>query len=120
VKLLLDELYSQEIAEQLRVRGHDVTAVAERVDLRGLPDEQLFNYAAADRRALVTENWRHFSALVTQAAHEGANHYGVVFTSGRQMPRGRGTIGLFVGIFDEFLRANPNADALANGVRWRP
>ncbi len=120
MRLLLDELYSHEIAQQLRARGHDVIAVAERSDLRGLADERLFNCAAADRRALVTENWRHFSALLTQAAHEGANHYGVVFTSGRQMPRGRGTIGLFVGIFDEFLGAQPSEDALANGVRWLP
>ena len=50
MRLLLDEQYSREIAEQLRDRGHDVTAVKEDPELEGLDDEPLFRKARDDRR----------------------------------------------------------------------
>lgn len=120
MKLLFDELYSKEICAQLRALGHDVVGVKERPELIGLKDEQLFPLIVADGRAMVTENWAHFSRLVWQAAEEGLEHFGVIFTSAEQLPRGRGTIGSFVRVFDEFLRAHPAEDALLNGVRRLP
>ncbi len=48
MKLLLDEMWPLAIAVELRRRGHDVTAVAERLDLRGQPDEVIFATARAD------------------------------------------------------------------------
>lgn len=45
LKLLIDEMYTPVIAEQLRERGGDVEAVAERAELRALPDEDLFSLA---------------------------------------------------------------------------
>ena len=41
MKLLLDEMWSSDIAVQLRRRGHDVDAVAERPELRGKADSFL-------------------------------------------------------------------------------
>jgi hypothetical protein len=41
LRLLLDEMYTAAVAEQLRRRNHDVIAVAERADLRGTLDEDL-------------------------------------------------------------------------------
>lgn len=41
MRLLLNEHYRREIAQQLRARGHDVVAVDERDDLRGLTDAEL-------------------------------------------------------------------------------
>ena len=38
MKLLLDELYAKQIAEELRKREHDVVSVKERPDLEGLRD----------------------------------------------------------------------------------
>jgi hypothetical protein len=58
--LLLDEHYSEVIAEQLRHRGHDVVAVTEYWDVVGLADVELFLLMAAERRAIVTENWSDF------------------------------------------------------------
>jgi len=60
LKLLLDEMYTAAVAEQLRQRDHDVIAVAERTDLRGTPDEDLLAWAQTEDRALVTDNQRDF------------------------------------------------------------
>jgi len=120
LRLLLDEHYSNEIAVQLRDREHDVVAVTERSDLVGLRDEQLFRAMSTEGRAIVTENWPHFSRLVAQAVQEHVDHYGVVFTSARQLPRGKNTIGLFVQVLDGLLRVHTADDALLNSSRWLP
>jgi hypothetical protein len=118
VRLLLDELYSKQIAERLRTRGHDVVSAKERAELEGLRDEQLFPLMATERRAILTENWSDFNRLIQQAAAEGTTHYGVVFSSRRALPRSRETIGLYVRVLDDFLTRHPAVDALLNSSRW--
>jgi hypothetical protein len=118
VKLLLDEHYSPTIAEELRKAGHDVVSVLERDDLRGLQDRELWGHASVDRRALMTENVADFAPLVHEAAAQGDRHWGVVFTSPRSMPRGVGTIGLYVDVLDAFLREHPGGEALLDQVAW--
>jgi len=113
LKLLLDEHYSSRIAEQLRARGHDVVAATERIEFSGLPDHALFQAAQAEQRALLTENWAHFQRGLT-----GEAHYGVIFTAERHLPRGRGTIGLYVRILDDFLTRHPAEDALRDQWMW--
>ena len=120
MRLLLDEHYAKAIAEQLRKKSHDVVAVTERAELVGSPDEQLFRQMAAERRAIVTENWAHFRPLLDQAAADGFDHYGVVFTSRPALPRGMGTIGLYVRVLGAFLRAHPEENALRNSYCWLP
>lgn len=118
MKLLLDELYSPTIAEELRKAGHDVVSVQESDDLRGLDDRELWVRASAEGRALVTENVADFAPLVREAAAQGDRHLGVVFTSTRSMPRGVGTIGLYVDVLDAFLREHPGEEALLDQVAW--
>jgi hypothetical protein len=120
LRLLLDEHYSQVIAERLRDRGHDVTSVNERPDFKGLKDHQLFPHLPAERFALVTENWADFDVEMKKAAEKGMTHYGVVFTSAQRMPRSRNTIGLYVRVLDEFLSRHPAEDALLNSWCWLP
>lgn len=120
MRLLLDELYSRRIAEQLRKQGHDVSSVTERPDLQGLLDVELFSRMPAERRAILTENWGDFQQLITQAAASEMAHYGVVFTSREQLPRSRNTIGLYVRVLDDFLGRHPAEDALMNSYRWLP
>ncbi len=120
MKLVLDELYSQTIAVGLRERGHDVVSVHERPGLDGLKDEQLFALVAAERRALVTENWPDFDAEMRKAADAGRDHYGVLFTSRKQLPRGKHTIGLYIRVLDDFLERHSAEDALLNSYRWLP
>jgi len=54
VKLLLDEMWAPAIAAALRDQGHDVVAVAERHDLRGMPDAAIFDAVLAEGRAIET------------------------------------------------------------------
>ena len=63
MKLLLDEMISAVVAEQLRARDRDVEAVSERRELRGLTDHDLFEYAQTAQRSLVTYNRDDFLEL---------------------------------------------------------
>ena len=118
MRLLLDEHYSPKIATELRERGHDVASVTERGDLRGLGDRELWIFALAESRALMTENVADFIPLVREAAAQGERHFGVVFTSPRSLPRGPRTIGVYVERLHSFLRDHAADDALADRVHW--
>jgi hypothetical protein len=120
LRLCLDELYSQSIAESLRERGHDVISVHERPDLEGLKDARLFPLLTDERRAIVTENWPDYQEEMSAAARSGRDHYSVLFTSRARMPRSRETIGLYIRVLDDFLQRHPDEDALLNSYRRLP
>jgi hypothetical protein len=120
LKLLLDEMYSEKIAEQLRARGHDVVCVTEREDLRSVEDEALLLHMVQERRVIVSDNWRDFGPILTKMGVEETPHYGVIFTSGRRLPRSKESIGLYVHVLEEFLIAHPLEDALLNISVWVP
>ena len=104
MKLLLDEMWAPAIAEALRDRGHEVVAVAERPDLRGLPDEAIFDAAQAEGRVIVTENVVDYRPLAADAMRAGRPHPGLVFTSNRAYPRAsRRTAGRLVAALDALL-----------------
>jgi predicted nuclease of predicted toxin-antitoxin system len=116
VKLLLDEMWPADLAVQLRRRGHDVVAVAERSDLRTMTDEVVFAVAQAESRVLVTENVGDFRSIGTLALAQGRRHCGLIFTTDRRFPRRRrGTIGHVLTALDTLLRTNPN---LTNSEYW--
>lgn len=117
---MLDELYSQKIAVAVRAGGHEVVAVKERPDLEGLKDVELFQLMRHERRGIVTEDYADFQRLLNEAVATGTTHYGLVFTSRSQLPRGKQTIGLFVEVLDDFLSRHPAEDALLNSYRWLP
>ena len=80
MKLLLNEMWSAEIARQLRRRGIDVVAATELPRrYRGVPDDLVFERANEDGRAIVTDNVTDYSRLVADAAGRGESHPGVVF-----------------------------------------
>ena len=87
MKLLLDEMWSRHIAEELRRRQHDVVAVTERDDLQSQPDEIVFAVAQAEARAIVTENVPDFRPLGFEALQRGQSHPGLIFTTNRRYPR---------------------------------
>jgi predicted nuclease of predicted toxin-antitoxin system len=118
VRLLLDEQYSHLLAERLRAAGHDVVSVQERDDLLGASDRELLRRAAAEGRALLTEDVSDFLPLVREAAAFGDRHMGVLITTEKSLPRRMGAIGVFIGRLDSFLREHPDDDALADQVHW--
>ena len=118
MRLLLDQHLSPEIARLLRSRRHDVGAVAERPELRSLPDRELFARMAAERRAIVTNNVVDYLQLFNAALAAGEISYGPLLTDDRSMPRAKNTIGLFVRVLDEFLHVHRAEDALRNQLRW--
>lgn len=77
MKLLLNEMWSAEIARQLHTRGVDVVAATELpFRYRGAPDQDVFARASEDGRAIVTDNVPDFSTLVADAASRGEAHPG--------------------------------------------
>lgn len=117
MRLLLDEMYSPEIAVELRRRGRDVIHAVE-LELGGKSDTDVF--AVASERTIVTNNADDYVRLFAQAAAEGVDHAGILFTSDRSLPRTRAGIGLLVRVLDELLEQNPSDDALRNQLRWLP
>jgi len=101
VRLLLDAMYSPEVAERLRARGHDAIALGERPALVAMRDEELFAAMAAEDRTVVTNNVLDFVPLYRSALADGAEHPPLVLTSDRQMPRTWTAIGRFVSMLEE-------------------
>lgn len=107
MRLLLDAMYPPAIADQLRIRGRDVTAVTERSELRSLPDGAVFAVAQRERRAVVTENVADFIPLANEADQRGEPHYGLVLVDPSRYPRGaRRTRGQMVTELEKLLGAS--------------
>ena len=88
--LLLDEMFSDDIAKQLRAKGYDVTSVVADQTLVGLPDDQVLAYATTAGRALVTANIKDFVPLDGRYRAAGQSHAGLVLVSTKTYPQSRG------------------------------
>jgi predicted nuclease of predicted toxin-antitoxin system len=87
--LLLDEMFSDAIAQQLRANGHDVVSVVAHPALVALPDDQILAYAAAEGRALVTANIKDFMLLDSRYRAAGQDHSGLILVSTKTFPQNR-------------------------------
>ena len=100
MRLLLNEMWSAEIARQLRRRGVDAVATTELPRrYRGVPDAVVFSRAQEDGRAIVTDNVQDFTRLVSDASDRGEEHHGVVFAVRPAFDRAR------PGVVGEMVRA---------------
>lgn len=93
VRYLLDEHLSPAIAEQLRARGIDALAVAAQPNLRTLPDPDILEAAAAEKRVLVTRNISDFVHLDALWGSTGCTHPGILCIATRKFPENSGSIG---------------------------
>ena len=107
VRLLLDEMFSPAIAAELRDLGHDVIAVVDRPDLRAKSDEEIFAWASAERRWLLTENVKDFRPIMLRAFQAGPPGCGLLFTSSRAFPRSRKNPGPLIKTLHAWLTAGP-------------
>ena len=88
--LLLDEMFSDDISQQLRAKGYDAISVVADPALVGLPDEQVLAYAATEGRALVTANIKDFVPLDGRYRAAGQSHAGLILVSTKTFPQNRG------------------------------
>jgi hypothetical protein len=88
--LLLDEMFTGRIAEQLRFKGHDVLAVVADPALHGLSDDQILAHATDTGRALVTANIKDFIPLDARYRAASQAHAGLILVSTKTFPQDRG------------------------------
>lgn len=120
MKLLLDEMFPPTIAQRLREEhGHDVVAVAEGDDLRGLHDADVFLAAQEEERSTVTENVRDFRLLAREWQAMGRVHFGLVLTTNRRFPRARsGTAGRLAKALNDLIAAETGHPPPSNREIW--
>ena len=118
LKLLLDEMLSAVIAEQLRARGHDVEAINRNPQHEALSDSELLDVACAERRAVVTNNLVDFRVLHHEAITSGGpGHYGMIFMAGNYR-RTKADIGRIVTALEAKLEQFPGENDLVDGETW--
>jgi hypothetical protein len=91
--LLLDEMFPEATADQLRAKGHDVRAVVATSAFAGLPDEEILIGAAEAGRALVTANIKDFMPIDARYRATGRTHAGLILVSTKTFPQNRTYIG---------------------------
>jgi predicted nuclease of predicted toxin-antitoxin system len=115
VRALLDEHLSAQVAVMLRQAGDDVLAVAERGDLVGRGDRDIFQIATREGRAVVTNNVKDFRPLAAQWLAEGKSHAGLILLPSART-RNRSATPALAKAIGQILRANP--DGISGSERW--
>jgi uncharacterized protein DUF5615 len=103
--LLLDEMFSDDIAGQLRKSSHDVVAAVADPGLVGLPDDQVLAEAATAGRALVTANTKDFMPLDAQYKSTGRRHAGLILVSTKTFPQDHSFTGAIINALTTLLSA---------------
>ena len=106
MKALIDEQLSPDIAKLLRNRGHDVEAVAEREELVGSPDRVIFEVAAAEGRAVVTNNIKDFRPLAAEWLAQGRTHAGLILLPSARA-RSRSAISVLADAIEGVIMSKP-------------
>lgn len=117
MKALLDEQLSPRIAEVLRSRGYDVESVVERSDLAGPSDRHIFEVAAAEKRAVITNNVKDFRPIGAERLARGESHAGLILLPSTRA-RTRGAVERLADAIDRIFTEHP--DGLAAAERWIP
>lgn len=117
VKALLDEQLSHLIAGVLRERGLDVETVTERADLAGASDQEVFDVATREQRAVVTNDIEDFRPLAAERVADGRGHAGLILLPANR-GRSRDATGALADEIEAVMRAHPGG--LAGMEHWIP
>lgn len=117
MRLALDEHIAPSIAGTLRSAGHDVVAVAQRPEWRGLADHVLLDRMAVERRCLATFDVADFARLGAIRIAAAEPHAGILLISIRQFDPGAHR-GRLTKAIDALMRLYPSDDALADRLEW--
>ncbi len=118
LKLLLDEMLSPVIAEQLRARGHNVEAICGHPLHQALSDSEVLDLARAEHRAVVTNNIVDFRPLHHDAITPGGpGHFGMIFIAANYR-RTKDDTGRIVSALEAILEQHLGEGDLTNGEAW--
>ena len=119
MKLLLDAMYTPEIARQLRRRGHDAVAAKEWSDRDSLGDADLFAAAQREQRSVVTNNIADFLPIDASYRERGLAHHGLILTTERRFSRSSPRhVGQLVTALDALLRAHAGSPEASSFIHW--
>src|ERR1035441_3991007 len=88
-QLLLDEMFSDAIAQELCGRAHDVLAVVAGPALVALPDEQILAHAASTGRGLVNARIKNIISPCAGVPAAGRAHAGLILVHTKTFPQDR-------------------------------
>jgi len=108
-KIYLNENLSWKIAKALREYGHDVVSSHE-FGMNAEEDEEQFDFAFSEKRAVLTNNFGDFVRLFDEYASSRKDHYGVILTT-------KCTIGTTIKRLRKLLE-NVTAEQMKNQIRW--
>ena len=114
--LLLDEMFSPQIADELAARGIDCRAVAADPLLRALSDLEIFEAALLDGRVIVTNNVPDFESLRRARDAAGGQVPGLIYTSDFTFPRRKAYVPRLVTALE--AAATGREAARCGGVLW--
>ena len=114
--LLLDEMFSPRIAQELRAAGVDCTAVAENPLLASQDDPVIYDAALAAGRVLVTNNVIDFERLRRHRLAIGEPAPPLIYTSEAAFPRNREFTGRLVAALEHAAR--DHLVRSGGGVLW--
>lgn len=86
MKLLLDEMYADKLAQALRDQGIDAATVGE-PGMVGRSDDDVFAAAIDGGYALLTENVSDFARLCSEHVAAGRHHFGVLIALSSRFSR---------------------------------
>jgi hypothetical protein len=86
VKLLLDEMYADKVAQALRDQGIDAATVAE-LGMAGRSDADVFAAAVDGEYVVLTENVSDFAQLCSEHVVAGGHHFGVLIALSSRFSR---------------------------------
>jgi predicted nuclease of predicted toxin-antitoxin system len=117
--LLLDEMLSPAIADDLVSRGIDCRAVAADVLLRALSDLEIFEGALHEGRVLVTNNVPDFESLRRAREAAAGEAPGLIYTSDVTFPRAKAYVVRLVTALENAASSH-EADRCGGVVWLRP
>jgi predicted nuclease of predicted toxin-antitoxin system len=114
--LLLDEMFSPAIVDELAAGGVDCRAVAADRLLRALSDLEIFEAALLEDRVIVTNNVADFESLRRAREAAGGQVPGLIYTSDLSFPRTRAYVSRLVTALE--TAAVGHAAGSRGGVLW--
>jgi predicted nuclease of predicted toxin-antitoxin system len=104
--LLLDEMDQPQVAVELRAQGFDVIAVSDTPTLRSASDDEVFRWAAENRRWVVTENIKDFRRLLIAAQSIGQPCAHLLLTSPHTFVRSRRNPGPIIAALAKWIKSD--------------